>query len=109
MEPNLNYIKQLANGNEAFESRILGVVKRELPEEIANFRRSLDSSDYSQAAMLVHKIKHKVSLLGIEDGFELTTNFEDELREGGKSLHGDFEALLKIMTTFLNSINTETE
>ncbi|KYG74932.1 Hpt domain-containing protein [Roseivirga ehrenbergii] len=109
MKPNLNYIKQLANGNATFENRILGVLKRELPEEIDGFRNSINSLDYALAAMLVHKIKHKVSLLGMEDGYKLTADFEDELREGAKSLQDDFEGLLKIMTTFLNSINTETE
>lgn len=109
MEPNLNYIQQLANGNDAFENRILGVLKRELPEEIAQFRESLSSSDYLQAAMLVHKIKHKVSLLGMGDGYELTASFEDELRGGDKSLLDEFEGLLKIMTTFLNNIKTKEE
>lgn len=109
MKPNLNYIKQLTNGNSVFENRIIRVLKRELPEEIEGFRNSINSLDYVTAAMLVHKIKHKVSLLGMEDGYELTANFEDELREGAKSLQGEFEGLLKIMTTFLNSINTVVE
>lgn len=109
MEPNLNYIKQLANGNSAFENRIIGVLKRELPEEVEEFRKCINSFDYTQAAMLVHKIKHKVSLLGMEDAYELTADFEEELREGGITLYSEFERLLKIMTTFLKSINTETE
>lgn len=109
MKPNLTYIKQLANGNVAFERRILGVLKRELPEEVESFREALRKLDYVSAAMLVHKIKHKVSLLGMENGYDLTTKFEDELRDGDVKKLAEFEQILDIMKTYLEGINTETE
>ncbi|MBN7817701.1 Hpt domain-containing protein [Algoriphagus pacificus] len=107
MRPNLQYIKQLANGSEAFENKVLEVVKRELRLEISSFRESLNKGDIENAVLFVHKIKHKVSLLGMEEGYALTAKFEDELREGSDALLGNFESLLRIMTMFLDSINTE--
>lgn len=106
-EPNLLYIKQLASGNQSFENRILEVLKRELPEEIKDFHEFINSGVLEQAADLVHKIKHKVSLLGMEKGYGLTASFEENLREGDQSLLEEFESILKKMTTFLDNINLE--
>ena len=39
--PNLNYIKELSGGDNAFEESILEVLKKEFPEELKLFKEIL--------------------------------------------------------------------
>ncbi|MEO9475708.1 MAG: hypothetical protein ABJG41_09240 [Cyclobacteriaceae bacterium] len=101
-EPNLSYIKSLSKGDMVFEKQLLGVAKRELTEEIDLYTHCIENHKYEQAAEVVHKIKHKVSLLGMETSYSLVAQFEEELRVGKTRLKLDFMAILKKMTNFLN-------
>lgn len=102
--PNLNYIKALADGDELFENQLLTIIKRELPEERENFVNSINQKKYEISANLVHKIKHKISILGLEKNVEFASDFENELKNGNPERKNSFLKLVQKMEKFLNQI-----
>ena len=52
----------MSQGDREFEKKILSVASQELKEEVKDFNIAIAQVDYHQAAQLVHKIKHKISL-----------------------------------------------
>ena len=103
-QPNLNYIDQLSGDNIEFKTKMIGILKKELPEEIAVFRKDMAAENYSLASQSVHKLKHKISILGLEKSYYIAEEFEDNLKNQSLELHSDFETILKVMQEFVNRI-----
>ncbi len=103
-QPNLNYINDLSGGNEEFKAKIIGILKRELPVEIGTYMEQMTLEDHSQAAQAVHKLKHKVSILGLEKSYYLASDYEDNLYDNSVALKEDFEQILKAMEEFVEQL-----
>ncbi|MDT0643819.1 Hpt domain-containing protein [Zunongwangia sp. F363] len=99
--PNLSYIHQLSDGNKDFEEKLLNVVRRELPEEIEVFKQNIRNKNYKEASANVHKLKHKISILGLEKTYHLAEDYESELREGENKRQAEFEEKLQMMLAFV--------
>ena len=52
----------------------------------------------------MHKLKHKISILGLEKSYYLAADFEDELKKGQTSLATDFEKVLQTIKDFAVSL-----
>jgi HPt (histidine-containing phosphotransfer) domain-containing protein len=52
----------------------------------------------------VHKLKHKISLLGLEESYALANQHELNLKEGNNTLHNNFSAILDTMAQFLDEV-----
>lgn len=102
--PNLNYIQELSGGNEEFEVRLISVLKEELPVEIEEFNKNMQQNRLQEAAQNVHKIKHKISILSMDESFFVAEEFENELRNDRLELQEDFIEILKKMTNFLSQL-----
>ncbi len=100
-KPNLSYIRQLSGGSAEFQERLLNVARRELPEEIEVFKQSIQDSNYTEASSNVHKLKHKISILGLEETYYFAEEYEDELREGKNKRQAEFEEILQVMLDFV--------
>ena len=102
-KPNYSYISQLSGGDKNFEEQLLDVVRLELPQEIENYKNHLEKNDFIRAGDDVHKIKHKISILGLEKSYQVAIDHEDKLREGlvDADLFRQFEEILDAMTTFI--------
>ncbi len=100
-EPNLNVIHKMSQGDQGFEKQLLDIARQELIIEVEEFRKWMECKNHKLAAELVHKIKHKVSLLGMEKSYETVQEFEEQLKRGRLALHPDFEVIIEKMTTFL--------
>lgn len=103
-QPSLNYIKELSGGDAAFETKLIAVVKEELPNEIAEYKGNMESSAFAKAAENVHKIKHKFGILSLEESYELAITYEAQLNEGNPSLQPQFETILETCVHFINNI-----
>lgn len=103
-QPNLNYINQLSGDNEEFKAKVIGILKRELPEEVAFYENQIQSKNYKLAAESVHKLKHKVSILGLEKSYYIAEEFEDNLKEQSTKLQSEFESILKAMQDFVDTL-----
>jgi len=100
-QPNLSYIQQLSAGNEIFKEKLIAVIKEEFPDEKAVYLNNIQAKNYKEAAENVHKIKHKISILGLEKSYEVARAFENNLKEGSTDLNEDFENILQVISDYL--------
>ena len=99
--PNLDYIKELSGGDIAFEESILNVLKKEFPIEHTTFLKNFKKENFKEAANNVHKIKHKISILGLTKGLELASAFEKDLNRRDTKLYKDFINVLNKIHVYL--------
>lgn len=100
-QPNSEYINQLSGDNEEFKAKIIGILKKELPEEVAFYENQVQTKNYKLAAESVHKLKHKVSILGLEKSYYIAEEYEENLKANSTNLQSDFEKILKMMQDFV--------
>ena len=103
-KPNTSYIDQLSGDNLEFKQKMIDILKRELPEEIEMYQNQMQNSNFLLAADSVHKLKHKVSILGLEKSYYLAETFEENLKNSSTHLQNDFEAILKAMHKFVEEL-----
>lgn len=100
-QPNLVFIKEIVGDDEAFKKNLLEIIKKEFPEEVKLFTKNFSKRKYNEASNNVHKLKHKISLLGLKEGFDLASDFENELKESNTRLHSDFLEILNKIHLYL--------
>ena len=101
-KPNLNYIKELSEGDQDFENKLIGVLKKELPLEFKEFQQNFNEKNFIKTAENVHKLKHKISILGLTKGYEEAALFENDLKNHQDTMRYDsFVQVIKSMMDFL--------
>jgi len=100
-QPGLSEITKMSNGDRVFEGKIFEVIKKEFPLEKEQYFESLEKRDLIKAAEDVHKLKHKVSILGLAQGYIIATDYENNLKKGSFELKVDFEAILEKITAYI--------
>ncbi len=103
-QPNNHYIDQLSGNNLEFRTKMIGILKAELPEEIAIYQNQMRQQDWTEAAQSVHKLKHKISILGLEKSYYIAEQFEIQLKNKSTVLQSDFENILKVMQQFVQEL-----
>ena len=103
-QPNLSYIQSLSDGDKEFENKLISIIKAEFPEEIKVYFDHINDEKYSNAAESVHKIKHKISILGLQNSYELANDFENNLKNDQTDLKDDFEKILKLIADLLETL-----
>ena len=103
-KPNLNYLKEISGGDIIFEKKMLEIVKKELPEEIKSYKNFIELQNYNQAAEIVHKIKHKISILGLEKSYQVAIDYVEELKKKNIDSKVQFENILKVMVNFISKV-----
>lgn len=78
------------------------MLKEEFPLERDLYIEKFDAKNYANASDDVHKLKHKISLLGLAQGFEIATKYEKELRDNNTELHASFVEVLDKIDAYLN-------
>ena len=100
-QPNLDYFLKLSHENAGFKQKLIDVIKHELPLEIAVYEEHIKKNDLKKAAESVHKLKHKVGVLGMEKGYCEVEQYERNLKEGNKTLQFEFEQTIRIIDQFV--------
>jgi HPt (histidine-containing phosphotransfer) domain-containing protein len=103
-KPNLEYIEQLARGDESIRNELIDVIKTEFPEEKEEYFNYLEKKEFKKIEESVHKLKHKISILGLEKSYGIANEFEHNLRELSLERQEDFEKILKAITTYIATI-----
>ena len=103
-QPNLSYIKSMSGGDLEFEQKLIDIIKLEFPEEKAVYYANLNDQNFKQAAENVHKLKHKISILGLENSYEIAVAFEEHLLQGNTTLNDQFESILITITNYLQTL-----
>ncbi len=103
-EPNYSYINELSRGDEAFKNKLLDVVKNEFPEEKDIFIKNFESGNLELAAANVHKLKFKISILGLVKSYAVAEKFEENLKENSVEGYEEFGQILQKITDFLETL-----
>lgn len=102
--PNMSYIEAMSNGDKAFEEKIIKIIKTEFVVERKDYETLIKKKDFEKSAQMVHKIKHKISILSLEKSYAIAQHYEESLLIGKTELQLDFEAILDGIQDFLNRI-----
>ncbi|WP_397364619.1 Hpt domain-containing protein [Olleya sp. R77988] len=103
-QPNQTYINSLSGGDQAFKQKLIDVIKKEFPEEKQIYFDNYNAKNYKLAADNVHKLKHKISILGLEKGYNVAVSYEESLLEGNSNFKEDFETILENITAYLETL-----
>ena len=103
-QPNQSYINNLSGGDEAFKQKLIDIIKKEFPEEKQVYFDNFNAENYKLAADNVHKLKHKISILGLEKSYEVAVAYEISLEDGKTDEKEQFEAILDTITKYLEEI-----
>ena len=103
-QPNLSYINQLSGGDKSFEEKLISIIKIEFPEEKAVYFKNIENDNFKDAAGNVHKLKHKISILGLEKSYEVAVDFENNLLKKSTTGRDEFDNILQKMTDFIASL-----
>jgi len=101
--PNLNYIKELSGGDQLFEDKLKAILSEEFPLEIQEYQENLQKERFQAAAANVHKIKHKIGMLGLNEGYEFTITYEEMLKANDCSQKDRFQAILNTIQEFITT------
>lgn len=101
--PNLSKVNEIADNDIEFRDKLLAIMQREFFVEKKIFLKAFHQKNNLESAAIVHKLKHKINLLSLEDGYRLATSFENQLLENNTILFHDFEIILKEIEKFLKS------
>lgn len=102
--PNLTYINKLARGDISIKKELIDVIKNEFPKEKKDYYISLKNKEFKKIEQNVHKLKHKISILGLEKSYEDAGAFEKNLLDGNNKLQNKFESTLTNITNYLNQL-----
>lgn len=105
-KPNLIYIEKLARGEESVKNTLINVIKTEFPEDEIVYQKSIEEKDFKEIEDIVHRIKHKFSILGLEKSYKKANMFEQNLREHqlDSNLKEDFDKILLTISQYLKTI-----
>ena len=103
-KPNLSYIHSMSGGDTAFEQKLIEIIKGEFPKEKKIYFSNITANNYKLAAENVHKLKHKISILGLEKSYEVAVDYENNLIDNTTTCKEDFESILQVMTDYLETL-----
>ncbi len=103
-KPNLIYIHSLSQGDTAFVDKIIKILKTEFQDEKKIYYKNLEENNYLKTAEWVHKIKHKISILGLLESYAIAEEFENNLKENNTKLKEEFQKTMQLMTDYLNTL-----
>ena len=103
-QPNLSYIHSLSGGDKTFEGKLITIIKSEFPDEKNSYFKNIESRNFKKASENVHKLKHKISILGLEKSYAIATDFENNLNEDSDEGKEAFKNILEIITNFLKTL-----
>lgn len=102
--PNLDYIKEIAGGNEEFEKKFLSIIQLEFPKEKEDYQTLLEKGELEESAKVVHKIKHKLGILGLSQGYKMAIQYEEDLKISNTALKKEFDDVLASVESFILKI-----
>ncbi|EDP71249.1 hypothetical protein FBALC1_02157 [Flavobacteriales bacterium ALC-1] len=94
----------MSGGDKAFEKKLIDIIKKEFPEEKQVYFDNIAAENFKEAAENVHKLKHKISILGLVKSYEIAVDYEHNLLENSIEGKADFESILQLITDFLKSL-----
>lgn len=102
--PNTDYIDSVAGGDDAFRTKFIAILKTEYPDEIAHYKKVQSAQDFTSTASIVHKLKHKLNVCGMQEAYGLAVKYEEELKVQRDRHHAEFVKILDQVDEFIKSL-----
>ena len=102
--PNLSYIESMSGGDKTFERKLIDIIKEEFPIEKEVYFTNIKSKNNKLTAEIVHKLKHKISILGLEESYKIADEYEHNLRLKSNDKAYDFDLILATISNYLKTI-----
>lgn len=99
--PSLRVIQEISDNDIDFQNNLIEILKKEFVVEVESYTNSFNAKNYTEASDCVHKLKHKISLLGLEEGLQIAATYEKDLKEGNTTLHQNFTSILNKINVYL--------
>ncbi|WP_047244940.1 hypothetical protein [Maribacter thermophilus] len=103
-QPNLKYVDDLAGDDMAFREQFIVILKEEFPKEKETYINHIENKRTKEAAEIVHKLKHKFNILGMEESYRLAVTYEKELLEGQTTADTKFKKILDTIEEYIKKI-----
>ncbi|SIQ41913.1 histidine kinase [Maribacter ulvicola] len=103
-QPNLNYVNELAGDDQAFKDQFIAIIKNEFPLEKEEYFGHVENLRVKKTAEIVHKLKHKFNILGMENSYKLAVAYEMELLEGKHNSQSKFVEVLETIDEYIKAI-----
>ena len=103
-KPNLNYLNKISEGSQEIKIRIVNVIKEEFTIEVTEYIINMMNNNLLNASENVHKIRHKIGFLGMENAYDLSNEYEQNLKNNCTDLKNEFEITLSDMYEFIKKI-----
>ena len=103
-QPNLNYVNELAGDDIEFRGQFIEIIKNEFPLEKEEYIGHFINSRFKETAEIVHKLKHKFNILGMENSYRLAVAYEIELLDGKHSKEVEFKNVLEKIEEYIKTI-----
>jgi HPt (histidine-containing phosphotransfer) domain-containing protein len=103
-KPNLDYFYKIADGDQAIIDKFVSILKSEFPQQLENYNENIAIPNYHESSEAVHKLKHKIGILGLEESYKLTGLFEQNLRNQKLQYQKEFEVIIKNITNFIQKL-----
>lgn len=103
-QPNLKYVDELAGDDIEFRNQFITIIKDEFPLEKDEYLGHVSNNRIKETAEIVHKLKHKFTILGLEESYKLAVNYEKELLEGKNDCEPSFKAVLQTIEAYIKTI-----
>jgi hypothetical protein len=100
-EPNLINLIQLSDGNETIKSSLWLVLKEEFSKEVEEYNLKIIENNFSLASGIVHKIRHKIGFLGMQNAYDLSYQYQQNLEISSTDLKEEFELILNTIKEFI--------
>ena len=101
--PNLDYLKQISGGDLDFEKSLLSILKLEFPIEYNVLSNNFKNSDFDKVALDIHKIKHKIGMLGMLNSVDLASECEKNIKKGNTKQYKDLISILERINVYLKN------
>lgn len=102
--PNIQYIKEISENDISFQQKLISIIKKEFPKEKAALIKQINLRKYELAGDIVHKLKHKINILGMNEGYFIANNLEIELRQNKQHSFPKLLLVLNAIESFLKQI-----
>ncbi len=102
--PNTLYIDSVAGNDESFRLKFIEILKNEYPDEFQHYRNMYDDKNFKETASIVHKLKHKLNICGMQEAYKLAVKYEEELKVESDRFHEEFLGVLKEVDEFIKKL-----
>lgn len=103
--PNLSYVVELVGTEDFdFERKFVDLLKIEFTSDLGKYLYHIKIDEPRAAAEIVHKLKYKFSVLGMQNAFEFAEKHKERLHCGDMGLVDPFKRILKTVSLFLHTV-----